>query len=167
MSCDTKIYVDLFLALKAKAAKGSPWSKQEQTTVEHCLNMEGIISVLAACCVLASKCSKGWEESLCIIREAIGDKKTSPYVEQSIYEALIYLEPHHLVSFQEQLLHFIKHTLKKRAINLDNTIYVLGKMARNGNASSLGLLRSLESDVDPGVQNNVSLVLRGLPDTVN
>lgn len=150
------------LALKSKAAKGIAWTAEEEAKIERWLNEDGHVSVLAACCVLASERPQAWPKSLGIVREAIGRKHLPPYVELSVYEALIYVEARQLESFVDEVFLFIEESLAKRTIDLDNTISLLGKLARAGESRAVALLRSLARDNDPGIRDNVALVLQGI-----
>ena len=154
----------MLLELKAKSSKGLPWNEDERGAIKLCFEKRGGIGVLAACCILSSERPKGCSTALDIVREAIEGEEPPPYVELSIYEALIYVEPDHLVPFYDAILRFIERSLMKRAVNLDNTIYLLGKLARPGDVRALALLRTLAHDSEPGIRDNASLVLRGVGD---
>jgi hypothetical protein len=155
-------FAEMFLKLKAKAAAGTPWTKEEQTAINVCLEKDGILSVLAACCVLASGHPTGYRRSLAIVGAELGRERREPYVELSIYEALTHVKPHYLVPFYEAILAFIKQSLLKREVNLDNTMFLLGKLARAGETRAIALLQSLAKDPSDEVRDNASLVLRGL-----
>jgi hypothetical protein len=86
------------------------------------------------------------------------------YVELSVYEALIYVEAERLTPFRDSLLSFIEQSLTQRTINLDNTIFLLGKLARVGELGALELLRSLENDSNTEVRDSAIRVLNGLAD---
>lgn len=151
-----------FLRLKAKAAKGRPWSTGERATVELSLKKEGDISVLAGCCLLVSQRSEQHGRSLEIIRKAIERGNPSLYVELSIYEALIYVEVEKLAPFLDAVFSFIEQSLTRRAVNLDNAIFLLGRLGRGGENRALVLLRSLAHDKNSQVRDSASRVLRGL-----
>lgn len=153
---------DMLLGLKAKAAHGIPWTEDERAAIEHSLGEGGITGVLAACCILSSQHPKGCSRSLGIIREAIEREHMPPYAEMSVYEALIYVEPRQLEMFSESLFSFIEQSLAKRAINLDNTIVLLGNLARAGESRALPFLQALSRDSEPGIRENASIVLRGI-----
>ena len=148
--------------LKAKASRGIPWSAEENAFIEACLNKKNEISILAACCVLSSQRPKGHVKSLGIVREAIKGDNLPHYVEMSVYEALIYVEPQEVESFCNSLFHFIEQSIANRTVNLDNTVVLLGNLARNGKKHALLLLRSLEHDDDVGLRANAAIVLRGI-----
>jgi len=150
------------LALKSKAANGIAWTAEEDAKIKRWLDENGHVSVLAACCVLASERPQAYPKSLGIVREAIGRRHLPSYVELSVYEALIYVEALQLESFVDEILPFIGESLAKRTIDLDNTICLLGKLARAGESRALALLRSLAHDNDPGIRDNVALVLQGI-----
>lgn len=162
MSRDDAKVAEALLELKAKAAKGLPWTKDERIAVDNWLEGKGVASILAACCILVSRRPKECPKSLGIIRAEIQTKTPEPYVELAIYEALLYVEPRHFASFNDTILSFINQSLTKRSVNLDNTICLLGNIARSGGSQALALLKSLAHDGESGVRENVSLVLRGL-----
>jgi hypothetical protein len=150
------------LKLKTKAWEGVSWSADERAQIDRWLGDEGNISALAACCVLASERPAGCEKALGIIQEALQRKRLPPYVELSVYEALIHVEAQSLAPLIEDLLPFIRESLSRRAVNLDNTIYLLGKLGRTGERRALELLQSLTHDDDLGIRDNASRVLQDL-----
>jgi hypothetical protein len=81
----------------------------------------------------------------------------------AIYEALIYVRTDQLEVFAGALLNFVERSLSGRAIDLNNTLVLLGNLARGGNERALALLRSLTNDTDPGIGDNASHILRNLP----
>jgi hypothetical protein len=153
---------EMFLQLKAKAAKGTPWTESERLALGSSLMVEGDDSVLAGCCVLVSKQSEQYSQSLEVIRKAIERKSQSKFVELSIYEALIYVETKMLAPCRDAVFAFIEESLTRRAINLDNTIFLLGRLARAGEVRAVELLRSLEYDSDMEVRASAGRVLNGL-----
>ena len=163
MSNEIMQIAEMFLELKAKAARGMTWTKDEQAVVTMCFEKEGVARVLAACCVLSSGRPKGCIRSLGIVREAIEQEHPAPFVELIIYEALTSVETSQLQAFSGAIVRFVEQSLKKRAISLDNTIFLLGKLARVGEVAALVLLRSLAGDSESGVRNAAGVVLRGLP----
>jgi hypothetical protein len=80
----------------------------------------------------------------------------------SIYEALIYVEPHQIESFRDAIFQFVTRSLAKRVVNLDNTIVLLGNLARFGDRQALSILHTLAHDDEPSIRENALLVLRGL-----
>jgi len=162
MSKDDALIAEMLLRLKAKAAKGVPWTDEEQAVVEVSIENGGEIGILTACCVLVSRRENEHDRALEIVRREIALKNSSPYVELSIYEAAICIDMEKLASFRETILSFIEWSLLRRAINLDNTIFLLGRLARTGESRALALLRSFADDDDTGVRSNASFVLQGL-----
>ena len=163
MSEDNQSFVSKFLELKFKASNNVAWTQDETANLEHSLETNDMSSILAACCILVSKRPKDCDKSLNIIRNAIKtNTELTPYVELSIYEALTIISSQHLISFYQELLMFVTNSLSRRSINLDNTIFLLGRLARIDKGRALLILKSLQSDLDPLVQNSASLVLRGL-----
>ena len=153
---------EIFLRLKAKAANNELWTNDEIATVELAIRKEGEIAILAACCVLVSGHADLRGRAFGIFRQAIELNNPSPYVDLSIYEAATCIDIDKLVPFRNAILSFIKRSLMQRAVNLDNTVYLLGKLARTGDNQALTLLRSLARDSDSEVRDNVSCVLRGI-----
>ncbi|MCS6898084.1 MAG: hypothetical protein NZM29_08940 [Nitrospira sp.] len=154
--------VQELLRLKTKAWEGLPWSANEQADINQWLGGGGNASILAACCVLAAERPPGCPESLGVIREALRRNGLPSYVELSVYEALIYVEVERLTPFRDSLLSFVEKSLTRRTINLDNTIFLLGKLARVGETRALELLRSLENDSNTEVRDSAIRVLNGL-----
>jgi hypothetical protein len=153
---------DMLLALKSKAAKSLMWTQGEESSINSCLEKEGTPRVLAACCILCSNHRRWYYQAVDVVAAALGLKEPDPYVELSVYEALIHVDLGDLASSYDKLFVFIDHSFTRRAINLDNTIYLLGRLARSGEKRALTLLHTLMHDSDVGIQNSVSLVLRGL-----
>ena len=162
MSKDDALIAEMLLRLKAKASKGAPWTDDEQAAVELSIGKEGEIGVLTACCILVSRSDNLHNKALDIIRREIELKNSSPYVELSIYEALTCVDMKKLAAFRAAILSFSKWSLLRRAINLDNTIFLLGRLARTGESGALDLLRSLAADNDTEIKSNASFVLHGL-----
>jgi hypothetical protein len=162
MSKDDALIAEMLLRLKAKASKGMPWTDDEQAAVELSIGKGGEIGVLTACCILVSKRDNEDSKALEIVRREIALKNSSPYVELSIYEAFTCIDMKKLASFRAAILSFIQWSLLRRAINLDNTIFLLGRLARTGESGALELLRSLAVDDDTEVKSNASFVLHGL-----
>jgi hypothetical protein len=156
--------VQELLKLKTKAWEGLPWSANEQADINHWLGSGGNTSILAGCCVLAAERPPACTKSLAVVREALRRKGLPSYVELSVYEALIYVEAERLTPFRDSLLSFIEQSLTQRTINLDNTIFLLGKLARVGELGALELLRSLENDSNTEVRDSAIRVLNGLAD---
>lgn len=159
---DVAQLAEMLLELKTRASKGTSWTDDERAKVDLCLQSPGITRVLAACCVLSSKRPEGCRRALSVIREAIEQQHQPPYVELLIYETLTIVETRYVVSFAAEILRFIQQTLNSRTINLDNTIFLLGRLARSGEGRALVLLKSLVQDNDPEIRSNASLVLRGI-----
>lgn len=160
---------EVLLELKSKAYRGEAWTPAEEATIRLALKQRGPISILAASCILASRRLQGdsasldtTSESLGIIREALQYRHLAAYVELSIYEALVQVESRQLASFYDVLLTFIQDSLLRRSINLDNTIFLLGRLARVGEPRALNLLHSLEHDNQSEIRENAGLVLSGL-----
>ena len=147
------------LHLKAKAAKAVPWTAQDRATVRSCFEKDDDIGVLAGCCVLVSGRTGEFPSAIEVVRRALQNKHPPPYVELSIYEALLYVEAEQLKSFVDGLLSFIGQSLSRRAINLDNTTFLLGRMARCGEARALAVLRALAQDTDTEVRESASRLL--------
>ncbi|WCJ58111.1 hypothetical protein NXS98_10280 [Fontisphaera persica] len=162
MTKDDAPVAEIFLQLKAKAAKGVPWTVDESATVRRALEKEGEIRVLAACCAVVSGRLEEHARSLHVIRKAVEQKNPSPYVELSIYEALTRLESTTLARFGDAILSFIEQSLGRRAVNLDNTIFLLGRLARIGQSKALEFLQSLAHDSNAEVRDNASRVLQGI-----
>lgn len=153
---------ETFLRLKVKSVQGVPWTADESATVELSLKREGDIRVLAGCCVLVSQRSEDYGDALEAVRKAIEDKNVSPYVELSIYEALIYVQVEKLAPFRDALFSFIEQSLARRTINLDNTIFLIGRLARTGDRHALGLLQSLAHDNNAEIRDNAFHILQGI-----
>lgn len=151
-----------FLRLKAKAIKGTPWTTDERRTVELSLEKEGDIGVLAGCCLLVSQHPQDCGEALEVVRKGMEFKDPSSYVELSIYEALIYVEVEKLAPFRNALFSFVAQSLTRRAINLDNTVFLLGRLARMGERRAVALLRSLAADSNAELRDAASRVLQGI-----
>ena len=156
-------FAEMLLALRGKAGHNIPWTKDEQASIELCFAKEGEIRVLAACCVLASMRPEGCSRSVGILRETIERKvPLSPHTEESIYEALTCVKNRKLAPFYNALFPFIEQSLKRRAIILVNTIFVLGRLARGGEARALALLQSLAHDDNAAIRDNALDVLQRL-----
>ena len=151
--------VQMLLALKGKEARGVRWTRDDKTAVTECFEKGGMISILAACCVLCSKRRQGRRRSLAIVRQAIERVILPPYVELSLYEGLLFVRVAELAPFLDSILFFIEQSLLRRAIDLTNTINLLSRMAQSGEARAVALLRSLAVDEDAQVRSNASLVL--------
>lgn len=164
MSTEDTYPIQMLLALKSKAASGISWTADEQAAIKRWLETKGDLGVLAACCVLASERLKELPRSLDVVREAIRRKRLPPYVELSVYEALIYVETGRLEAFLAEIISFVEDTVARRQSNFDNTMCLLGKLARAGVPRALGLLQSLARDSGPGIRQNAALVLRGVAD---
>lgn len=161
MTKEERSFAKMLLAIKAKAQRGMPWTKKEQVLIELCFEKEGEIRILAACCVLASMRPEGCDKSLGILRKTIEGKiPPSPYTELFIYEALTCVKNRKLAPFYDPLFRFIEDSLKRRSIVLVNTIFVLGRLARRGEARALTLLRSLASDDNAAIRDNALDVLK-------
>jgi hypothetical protein len=151
-----------FLVLRAKASRGAAWSEEDRALVDSHLNGGGVLSVLAACCVIVSGRPKGCQRALTILRSEIEKRQPDPYVELLLYEALIYLEFSTLEPFKDKLTFFIEDSLKLRRVNLVNTTCLIGYLAKHGDSRAATLLRSLSIDSDPEVRDNASALLRSL-----
>ena len=158
---ETSNLIDTFLRLKAKAAAGVAWSSEEQQMIDSALERADPIGVLAACCILASKVPSGSQQPLNTIIGSL-ESRLPGYVELSVYEALIMVDDNRLRSFANKLIPFIERTLNERAINLDNTITLIGKLARSREKSCLELLRGLTLDSETGVREIASAILKDL-----
>lgn len=153
---------DALLRLKANAHAGTLWTNQEWATVEYCMQREGVVSICAACCILSSGQQKGYRRSLLIISEAIKRKNLPPYAQLLTYEALIAVETPLLEPFKDDLFSFIEQSIAKRPVNLDNTVALIGNLARAGDTRALAILRNLAQDKDPGIADNAARILQGL-----
>lgn len=162
MSTDIRYVIQMLLALKWKAANGISWTVDEQAAVERWLESKGDLSVLAACCVLASDRLKDFPGSLDVVHEAIQRKRLPAYVELFVYEALIFVETSRLRPWCRDIISFVEDTLARRQVNMENTMCLLGKLARAGVRQAFVLLQSLARDSDPEVQQNAALVLQRL-----
>jgi hypothetical protein len=162
MSSDYANAAQTLLALKSKAANGVPWTDDEQAQIDGWLRKEGNVSVLAACCILASERPHADSGCLGIVRKAIKRGRLPAYVEMAIYEALIYVEARRFTLYFDELLSFIKGSIERRAINLDNTICLLGKLTRAGEGRALGLIKALAEDQNPEIRNSATLVLEAI-----
>lgn len=164
MTKDDAPLVEMFLRLKANANKGIRWTADERAAVRESLSKGGDLSILAACCVFVSRCSEKYPGSLEVLQKAIEKTDPASYVELSIYEALIYLEIQEIARVRDPLLSFVEQSITRRAISLDNTIFLLGRLARTGEIRSLRLLKSLAHDPDDQIRGSALRVLDGLRD---
>jgi hypothetical protein len=155
---------ETFLRLKAKAARGAPWTSKERAAIKLSLEKEGRSSILAACCVLVTKHREVYDRALQVVQNAVGSENPAPYVELSIYEALICIEAENLAPFRDEVLSFIERSLTRRAVNLDNTIFLLGRFARLGERRAVALLRCLARDSSVGIRDTALGVVQGLED---
>lgn len=162
MSNEDAQLIKIFLEMKYKAAIGTRWTKDEKAIINHCLERHDAISILAACCVLSSQRWRKWRRSLEIVQKAIEGRSVQPYVELSIYEALVFVPIRNLASFYDAIFLFIEQSLSKRGIDLTNTIFLLGNLVRVGQGRALTILESLAVDPNPEVRENASLVLSRL-----
>jgi len=154
MTGEERRFAEMLLAIKAKASQGISWTRDEQASIDLCFEKQGEIRVLAACCVLTAMRPQGCDKSVGILRETIErERLPSPYTEASIYEALNYVEGRKLAPFHDALFLFIEQSLVRRSVSLINTIALLGKLARRGEARSLALLQSLANDDDTAVRD--------------
>jgi hypothetical protein len=152
----------MLLELKARAHQSMAWSKDEKVALERCFGRGGIISVLAACCVLSSGRPRNCRRSLSILRENIERGSPPPYVELLVYEALITVETNELSPFYDAIFGFIEESLTRRAVNLDNTIVLLGNLARANQPRALVILQTLTQDGKSPIRDNASFVLQKL-----
>jgi hypothetical protein len=153
---DVRKYIHELLELKTKAFNGVNWSAEEKAHIQKLLQDQGNIGVLAACCVLASQRCREFPGSLEIVCKALGREHLPSYVELSIYEALINVEVRQLEPLFVEILSFVESTISRRAINLDNTICLLGKLSYAGDRQALSLLQSLACDNDPAVRDSAA-----------
>jgi hypothetical protein len=162
MTKENTLIAELFLRLKAKAARGLPWTSDERAAVEISIANEDELSILAACCVVVSGCWKEYPRSLVKLGEGLGKTKPSPYVELSIYEALTCLETDKLSLLDDSVFSFVEQSLAHRAINLDNTLFLLGKLTRIGKSRASDLLKALAHDKNPEIREGALRVLEGI-----
>jgi len=152
---------ETFLRLKAKVAQGHSWTPEESAGLQRSLEDHGDIGILAGCCMIVCNPSEPNHRAIEVIRPAFA-RDNPRYVEMSIYEALIYAQPEALVPIRDEVFSMIERSLMQRAINLDNTIFLLGKMARMGENRALEFLRTLARDDDTEIQSSAIRVLRGI-----
>lgn len=155
-------YAELFLELKLKSSRNLAWTKEDQREVDLCLDGEGEVCTLAACCVVASGQIKHFDRAISIIRKAIERGPLSRYTEAMIYEALTLVEANQLLSFCEAIMAFIDSTLTRREVDLNNTVFLLGRLGRAGHSGARRVLRLLIADADPEVRDCASRILKGL-----
>jgi hypothetical protein len=147
------------LALKSKAYRGVPWTDFEQETIRKWLLEGGAPSILAACCILASRSKLEWRKSLHIVSDAMKKGEVGAYTELSIYEALTQLEIKQLQRLSNDILFYLEASLRKRPKNLDNAVCVVGRLARVGDSKALQKLRSLANHTEPEISENAREVL--------
>jgi hypothetical protein len=162
MTKDDAHIAEMLLRLKSKAANGLAWSAEDLVNVELCFDKPGDISALAAWCVLASERHELHNRAVGVFRTAVEHLDPNPYVELLLYEAAACIEAHELNLFGDAILRFVERSVTRRTINLANTIFLLGRLARMGDERALGLLYNLSQDKDSEVQNYVAIVLKGL-----
>ena len=159
MTEDDKFLINMFLRLKLKAVKSHVWTDDERTAVELNIKRDDEIGILAACCVLVSGYANAYRRAVEVLRRAIESKNLSHYVELSVYEAIIFVPIREFDSFRDAVLSFIEQSLSRRAVDLVNTICLLGILARAGESRALLLLQSLAHDPDAEIRNYVSVQL--------
>ncbi len=150
------------LSLASKAAAGQQWSSEEQANVDKWLNTDGDVGILAACCVLASKRPPGCPQALRKVRLTLARAGLPVYLELCVYEALAFVETPVVMDWHEDILGFIRRSLLLRRIDLTNTIYVLGKLARMNDAEAQQILQMLAQDSDAVTSSCARLMLEGV-----
>jgi hypothetical protein len=153
---------ETLLRLKAKIFRGGRWSAKEGAMLDDWLQRGGWTSILAACCVVTSRQKRRRHTALQLMREAMQMDLLPPYVELLLYEALLSVGKVELVRMRDLVFRFVERSLVRRAVNLDNTIVVLGGLARAGESRAVSMLRALCSDQDPEIQTNARIVVNGL-----
>jgi hypothetical protein len=156
------IVINALLALKAKAASGSAWTVADTKKIDRWINVPGEISVLAACCVVASDRLVRFPHALGIICDSLRCGCNSQYLELSIYEALIQVDVWQLKPYFDDVYRFINRTLAERRIDLDNTICLIGKFARVKDRRAMKLLKTLALDSNDKIRDGAVIVLHGI-----
>ena len=164
MPTDDRQLAEKLLAIKARAVTQLPWTAADNATLRSCLERGGNLRVLAACCILVSQRPPGCPSALAIVREAVECGTFGAYVELSINEALTFVAVAQLAPFQTAIMGLIRESLRARRVDLVNTVFLVGKLARSGDRQALELLRLLADDAESGVRENATMALSGISD---
>ncbi len=147
------------LTLSHRASRGAPWTPEEEREVFKLLNADGEKSVLAACCLLTNQHLKQHRMAVGVVRNAVRNLRMTSYVEECIYEALLYLEPQEAFAFSDDIVSLIESSLEKGLVSMVNPTCLLGRIAKDGSRNAVALLRKFVTHADFDVRKNAEIAL--------